>query len=489
MSYNDDNPRDELYRRFLKSLKEPASERFFDEDELVEVFDYAGDIANDYARYEALFIGARLYPDSQALAERRALLYLDLEDADKDLKDGSAAAFVADRPEASSLIFDIVRLEASHPDNGEAALEYLMAQYGKFSDEEIIRFVDLAFDLGCYQWVIDNMAELRKKVSFLPALLYEVMQEADEQGDDKTLAALAEELIESEPFALAYWVMLFKAQARLGQEEEAKQTFDTAKALASDNAAGMLALADAVYTLAPYLQREAIDMLELAKSENPDEFAYADCRCALLVQAGASEKAVEEVSAYAAAHPAELRPMRQLLMCNVADARAVFERYLDANDGREPSPEELDDIISNLHLRSGLRALNGVMEALSARRPLTPPELLSWIETLFAAQKYDKVVALAEGCTEFKELTQTPLKGAAAAYQYTVSLMKLGRDKDALAFVGEVLPFFELMMHDSPMPVRMSLRCFLTLADKIRRHPAREKLYWEYFDMLGYSKF
>ena len=77
MSYNDDNPRDELYRRFLKSLKEPASERFFDEDELVEVFDYAGDIANDYARYEALFIGARLYPDSQALAERRALLYLD----------------------------------------------------------------------------------------------------------------------------------------------------------------------------------------------------------------------------------------------------------------------------------------------------------------------------------------------------------------------------------------------------------------------------
>ena len=38
------------------------------------------------------------------------------------MKDGSAAAFVADRPEASSLIFDIVRLEASHPDNGEAAL-------------------------------------------------------------------------------------------------------------------------------------------------------------------------------------------------------------------------------------------------------------------------------------------------------------------------------------------------------------------------------
>lgn len=489
MSYNEENPREELYRRFLKSLKEPASERFFDEDELVEVFDYAGDIADEYARYEALFVGARLYPDSQALAERRALLYLDLEDAEKDLKDGSAAAFVADRPDASSLIFDIVRLEANHPDDGVAALEYLMVQYDRFSDEETIRFVDLAFDLGCYSWVIDNMPALRKKVSYLPSLLYEVLQEADEQCDDKTLAALAEELIETEPFALAYWVMLFKAQARTGQEEEARQTFDTAKALASDNAGGMLALADAVYSLAPYLQREAIDMLEIAKNENPDEFAYTDCRCALLVQAGASEKALEEVSAYVAAHPAEFRPMRQLLMCNVANARAVFERYLEANGGREPRPDELDDIISNLHLRSGLRALNGVMEALSARRPLSPPELLSWMETLYAAGKYERLTALAEACAEFRELTQTPLKGAAAAYQYAVSLMKLGRGKDAEAFVAEVTPFYELMLNDAPMPVRMSLRCFMTLADKIRKHSAREKLYWEYFDMLGYSKF
>ena len=40
MSYDDEsNPREELYRNFLKSLKEPATERFFDEDELVEIFD------------------------------------------------------------------------------------------------------------------------------------------------------------------------------------------------------------------------------------------------------------------------------------------------------------------------------------------------------------------------------------------------------------------------------------------------------------------
>ncbi len=40
---DDENPREELYQRFRESLRRPVSERFFDEDELVEVYDYAGD--------------------------------------------------------------------------------------------------------------------------------------------------------------------------------------------------------------------------------------------------------------------------------------------------------------------------------------------------------------------------------------------------------------------------------------------------------------
>lgn len=248
MSYDDEsNPREELYRNFLKSLKEPATERFFDEDELVEIFDYAGDIADDYARAEVLFCGARLYPESIPLKERRALLYFDLEDAEKDLKDGSAAAFVADNADHTSMLFDIVRLEANRPADAAAALDFLMDQYPSFSDEETIRFVDLAFDLDQYDWVKKRMPELRKKANFLPALLYEVLQEADDNGDDETVAALAEELIEAEPFAIAYWAILFRAQARMGKEEEARQTFDTARALGADNPAALLNLADTVY--------------------------------------------------------------------------------------------------------------------------------------------------------------------------------------------------------------------------------------------------
>ena len=42
--------RDDLSRRFRESLSKPITERFFDEDELVEIFDYAGDIDDAYAR-------------------------------------------------------------------------------------------------------------------------------------------------------------------------------------------------------------------------------------------------------------------------------------------------------------------------------------------------------------------------------------------------------------------------------------------------------
>lgn len=179
-----------------------------------------------------------------------------------------------------------MRLEANRPADAPAALSFLMEQYPSFSDEETIRFIDLAFDLDCYDWVKAHMPELRKKANFPPALLYEVLQEADEQGDDETVAALAEELIEAEPFSIAYWATLFRAQARMGKEDEARQTFDTAKALGADNPAALLNLADTIYSSAPYLQREAIEMMAALKkrtrtiSRLPTAAAPCWCRTA-----------------------------------------------------------------------------------------------------------------------------------------------------------------------------------------------------------------
>ncbi|MDE6196589.1 MAG: hypothetical protein K2F91_01840, partial [Muribaculaceae bacterium] len=86
-------------------------------------------------------------------------------------------------------------------------------------------------------------------------------------------------------------------------------------------------------------------------------------------------------------------------------------------------------------------------------------------------------------------LIRIPLKGSAYLFALMVSLMKLGRGDEAEAVYEQARPMIETILDDAPMPIKMSARCLMTLRDKIRRHPASEKLYWEYFDMLSYGKF
>lgn len=68
---------EELYNRFRNSLTEPISERYFEEDELAALYDLAHDRDDNYVMLEVLLCGARLYPDSRLLAEKRLTWYMD----------------------------------------------------------------------------------------------------------------------------------------------------------------------------------------------------------------------------------------------------------------------------------------------------------------------------------------------------------------------------------------------------------------------------
>lgn len=484
-----DNPRDELYKRFRESLCRPVSDRFFDEDELVELYDYAGDLNDDYVQMEVLFCGARLYPESAALAERRALLYLDTTVDDSDTPSPAAEAFLNDNPEMFSPLFDIARLEVQHPGDPVAALEFILTQYDSFSDEEIIRFVDLAFDLDCYNWVKENLERLRGKIKYQPVLTYEVMREADDTLDNELVIKLAEELIESEPFSVGYWVTLFKAQARAGKEDDARSTFDYAKALAADDYEARMVLADAVFDFAPYLYQEALDMLEEMSADRPDEFIFVDCQCAILVRAGSTDRAVSKLMKFVDSHPAHPRAMRQLLLCNIRNPRPALDRFYEATAGEGFDAETFSELVNLLSMNTASRSLDALMRHADNVEEMDPGEFSAWIEALFALGKYTNIVELADQYKLTDMLIRIPLKGSAYLFALMVSLMKLGRGDDAEAVYEQARPMIEAILDDAPMPIKMSARCLMTLRDKIRRHPASEKLYWEYFDMLSYGKF
>ncbi|MBD5233308.1 MAG: hypothetical protein HDS65_03920 [Bacteroidales bacterium] len=482
------NPREELYERFKASLKRPVADRYFDEDELVEIYDYAGDLSDDYVQLEVLFCGARLYPASASLAERRALMYLDTSVDDSDEPTPAAGSFLNDNPELQTPLFEIARLQINRPSDPEGALEYILGQFETLGDEEIIRFLDLAFDLGCYDWVISNLPRLRTKVKFMPTLVYEIMREAESSGDDETVITLAEELIESEPFAVGYWVTLFKAQAKAGKEEDAKSSFDYARALGADNPDALLILAESVYSFAPYLYSEAYEIIEGLKEENPDEFMYTDCQCAILVRMGAGSKAINILREYLDKHPGHSRAMRQLLACNVPDASDYLDRFYDATGGEGFDPATYAELVTTLSLNGSMTSLEALLTRSGAGVDMDPGDFCAWIESLYALGRYEELAQLVDAHPNKGVFVTIPLKGSAVIFAYIVALMKLGRGDDANAFFSEVRPALEAIIEDAPMPVRMSIRTVFTLADKMRRHPADDTLYWEYFNMLNYEK-
>lgn len=477
-------PREELYKRFRESLRHPVAERFFAEDELIDLFDYAGDIADDYIQLEVLFCGARLYPESRGLAERRILLYLDTTIDESDEPSPGARFFLEDNPEVHTPLFDIVRIELNRPEDPVAALEFFLSQYSTLNDEETIRLLNLAFNLDQYPWVIQNMERLRKTASYLPTLLYEVMQEADRIEDNDTVIKLANELIEIEPFVIGYWTMLFKAYARAEKKDEAMSTFDTACALSADNTDGLMTLAESIFQYAPYLADAAIEILENLKKEHPDDFIYVDCMCALLMKLNMPRRAVDQLTAYLDEHPENAAALRQLLMCNARDAHTYVERFYAITGGFDEVT--LSELFQQLNFISAANSIVALGEAAITHRP---DDLYSYIESLFSLEKYREVAEMGERWPDFIQACSHPLRGPATSYCYVVSLMKCGLEEKALAHLREVRPAMENAMVSCPMPVRMAIRCLFTLEEKVRKHPASETLYWEYFDMLSYNKF
>lgn len=94
--------RRQLYDRFRSELATSPRDMFFDEKELVEIYDQAGDLDDEHVKLEVLLHGFRLYPDSEDLAMRRAYFYYNyhLDDGVRDMwKNRVAQRSVVEYPE------------------------------------------------------------------------------------------------------------------------------------------------------------------------------------------------------------------------------------------------------------------------------------------------------------------------------------------------------------------------------------------------------
>lgn len=226
-----DNERQLLFDRFSQSLKDRTQQYFFDEDDIVEIFDYAGDLNNDFVRAEALMYGARYYPDSERLRQRRALFYTDTLQSENT--EGLEDVYATDSNMLTKL--SLMRIRPIGKDMAKEQLRHLVDDCETMDDEETIRLVGVADEYDLLDWIDSNLEYFKSKTSNKAALIYELAYSLSENNPDRA-AELFEVLVEDRPYVADYWQLLARAQFNSsGYKEKADESLDMALAIDPDN--------------------------------------------------------------------------------------------------------------------------------------------------------------------------------------------------------------------------------------------------------------
>ncbi len=238
MDEGTDYERNELIARFRQYLRDPEHKAFFDHDDIVEIFDYAGDMDDEYVRIEALMYAARYFPDSKEMEQRRLIFYSDTypQAAKEFIQDHGGDT--QDRP----LLQRLIAIKEDYTDDGDndnaiAALERILTDKPKMNDEETIRFVTTVDDCNCLEWLEQNLERVAAYSSNRACILYELAMSLLDRMEYARAVPIIEELVSEKPFILSYWELLLDAQVNSqAADAEIDDTVETILAMDPENA-------------------------------------------------------------------------------------------------------------------------------------------------------------------------------------------------------------------------------------------------------------
>lgn len=366
---------------------------YFDETALLDIYDYAADINDDFIRMEALFYGARMFPESEALMSRRDYFYYYLGN------DDAATASLKRRPAVSTLS-RLLELRIANPDDEKliAELGAILGDSRGFDDEEVIRFVDACSSPAAYEWLIANFDNVKAKCSYLPSLYYEVAGLAEENGDLTKAIAMAEELTMLEPFNSEFWELLADLQFSAREFDDAVQSADYALAIDPESVRARIVKASALAT-DPANAAEAADMLMGVQDDERFDSMNLRLLALLLSNLSREDDALRCVEAFLRKHPDDF------VALDVAFALAPARQleWLDAFSRQKIAAE----ISSNIWVDWALRHMvqeryNIAAEILLLGRrlgSLRPEDHVFLLESLYAAKRYadiEKIFAAEE---------------------------------------------------------------------------------------------
>ena len=420
---NNDDTRQGLYDEFESEIvKARNPEAYFDESDLVEIFDYASDMDNYIVKMEVLLYGARHYPDSQMLATRRAWFYSSLGEMD-------AAADVNSRVTNGGFLNKLLALRAeglSDSPELRARLVEIVDESSELLDEDLIQLVDYCAENSMLDWVGENRKRIEAKSSYTPTFIYEYADRAEDAGDTATAQALFEELTMMEPFTVDFWMRLAKVQSDRDMDSDALSSVEYA--LAVDTT-----YPDALRLKGKLLFRMGHDMEQVTKVfkkvlDSPDatdnDWAiYA----ASLHELGRSDEAVDILEQVLAGNPLSQSAVDVLM--GIDFDRAVPYIHNIASKV-SLTPETITawarEHISNGHVQEAVKLVS-----LFARQFRSSATLGFLIQLYYIAHRFDDIITIVheiypDGIKDIQNADP------AIVYSFLMSLARTGRTQEAL---------------------------------------------------------
>lgn len=420
---NNDDDRRNLYEEFLSEVVRAGNpEAFFDENDLVEIFDYSSDMSNYIAKMEVLLYGARHYPDSQALATRRAWFY-------SSLGENEAAAHLNSRVSNGGVLNELLDLYSATPlgsPDTVKRLEEIVDRTDDFADEEIIQLVDFCAEAQLLDWVERNYDRIKGKCSYPQTFIYEYANSLEDAGDRERPVQLFEELTMLEPFTTDFWERLSEAQYRAEQYDAAISSADYALAIDPDSVPARRVKAMAMYALqrSPEeiitLLREIFDAPDITETE-------VGVLTGLLAVTGSTDEAVARLHTYLTLHT-PTRSILDMLLSLDPEGVTDYVRRISAPDSFPTF--SLLDWARDEYLGDNRALCGPLAQVMHQLRPEPTDEEASFMVEAFCLNSmHEKAVEVAESVSPMTrpELLTRP----AFAYSYIMSLIRLGRDDQA----------------------------------------------------------
>lgn len=193
---------DDLYDRFVASMGTDDAGEYYDEDDLLEIFDLGSDSQDNAVRARVLEISARCYPKSDPLNLRRAVFFL--EQGHPQAASRALGNVSADLP-----MTRLISMAIEMPVQPVAieALEGILRDFDRMDDESVIRFVGLAHGMDLWDWMKANAEALMSHTDFPQTAAYELAQFARMREDYEYEARMADRLTALEPFNVEFWEM------------------------------------------------------------------------------------------------------------------------------------------------------------------------------------------------------------------------------------------------------------------------------------------